>query len=124
MLSALTVLSSPGSPTRTTPPSPRLPPSDGQMKLHEALKPFLQLVHSSAKLREASFALVGHLLDAKISVGMNLKCVAFCSNLVNKTVSKIKKYAKHVYCSDGTILCVCIYISIYILAVWRIIIWK
>ena len=93
-------------------------PSDGQMKLHEALKPFIQLVHSSAKLLEASFALVGHLLDAKISVGMSLKCVAFCRKPVNKTVSKIKKYAKHVYCSDGSILCV------YILAVWKMIIWK
>lgn len=57
--------------------------SDGQMKLHEALKLFIQLVHPSAKLLEASFALVGHLLDVKILVGMNLKSVAFCTQPVN-----------------------------------------
>lgn len=36
------------------------------------MKPFIQLVHSSAKLLEALFVLRGHLLDAKISVSMNV----------------------------------------------------
>lgn len=35
------------------------------MKLHEALKPFIQLVHFSAKLVEAPYALVGHLVEEK-----------------------------------------------------------
>lgn len=45
---------------------------DGRMKPHEALKPFMQLGSPKPKLLEASFALGGHLLDAKsLSVGMN-----------------------------------------------------
>lgn len=46
----------------------------GQMRFHAALKSFIQLVHFSVKLLEASFALIGHLLAAEISVGMNFKC--------------------------------------------------
>lgn len=36
--------------------------SDRLIELHEALKPFIQWVHSSVKFLEASFSLVGHLL--------------------------------------------------------------
>lgn len=54
------------------------------MKLHEALRPFIQLVNSSTKILEASFALVGTATVAEISVGMNLKCEEFCRKLVNK----------------------------------------
>lgn len=51
------------------------------MKLHEVLKLFIQLVHSSVKLCKAVFALVGHLVEAKISVGRNLRSVDFCGFL-------------------------------------------
>lgn len=47
--------------TRTIYKITQLKTSDGQMELHDA-----------------SFALLGHLVDAKISVGINLKCVVFC----------------------------------------------
>ncbi len=36
---------------------------DAEMKLHEALKPSIKLVHSRAKLLEASFAPLSPLLD-------------------------------------------------------------
>ena len=43
----------------------RLVFSDGEMKLHEASKIFIKLVHSRAKLLQASVALLGHLLAKK-----------------------------------------------------------
>ncbi len=43
--------------------------SDGEMKLREALKLSIRLVHSRAKLFEASFAPLSHLLDKKHTTG-------------------------------------------------------
>ena len=65
-------------------------------------------LNTSAKLLEDSFALVGHLLDGKILLGINLKCVAFCKKLVNKTVSKKRNMQN----SDGSMLYIYIYIYI------------
>lgn len=67
--------------------------------LYVALAPFIQFGDSP----KASFALLGHLVDGKIEVSMNLRCVAFYRKPATKTVVKMKKCA---ICVTMTVFCV------------------